>query len=93
MASLKNVRHEKFAQFVASGLTGADAYRPVPPVEGRKCLQRGVRVFPILQVDGHVPDYAEHGYESLRSKKIEVSFVCVPPTLHKGADRLLVLQR
>ena len=52
-----------------------------------------VRVFPILQVDGHVPDYAEHVYESLRSKKIEVSFVCVPPTLHKGADRLLVLQR
>ena len=56
-------------------------------------VAREVRVFPILQLDGHVPDYAEHVYESLRLKKIEVSFVCVPPTLHKGADRLLVLQR
>jgi hypothetical protein len=56
-------------------------------------VAREVRVFPILQVDGHVPDYAEHVYESLRSKKIEVSFVFVPPTLHKGADRVLVLQR
>ena len=56
-------------------------------------VAREVRVFPILQVDGHVPDYAEHVYQSLRSKKIEVSFVFVPPTLHKGADRVLVLQR
>ena len=58
-----------------------------------KMSSEEVRVFPILQVDGHVPDCAEHVYGSLRSKKIEVSFVCVPPTLHKGADRVLVLRR
>ena len=52
-----------------------------------------VRVFPILQLDGRVPDYAEDTYESLRAKKIEVSFESVPPTLHQGADKVLVLQR
>jgi hypothetical protein len=36
MASLKNVRHEKFAQCVASGLTGADAYRQVMNYTGKE---------------------------------------------------------
>ena len=36
MASLKNVRHEKFAQCVASGLTGADAYRQVINYTGKE---------------------------------------------------------
>ena len=36
MASLKNVRHEKFAQCVASGLTGADAYLQVMNYTGKE---------------------------------------------------------
>ena len=36
VASLKNVRHEKFAQCVASGLTGADAYRQVMNYTGKE---------------------------------------------------------
>jgi hypothetical protein len=36
MASLKNVRHEKFAQCVASGLTGAEAYRQVMNYTGKE---------------------------------------------------------
>jgi hypothetical protein len=56
-------------------------------------VAREVRVFPILQVDGRVPDYAEDIYDWLRAKEISVSFLSVPPTLHKGADRVLVLQR
>jgi hypothetical protein len=36
MASLKNVRHEKFVQCVASGLTGADAYRQVMNYTGKE---------------------------------------------------------
>ena len=56
-------------------------------------VAREVRVFPVLQLDGRVPDYAKEIYESLRAKRISVSFVSVPPTLHKGADRVLVLQR
>jgi hypothetical protein len=50
-------------------------------------------VFPILQLDGQVPDYVEDIYESLRARKVSVSFASVPPTLHKGADSVLVLQR
>ena len=34
--SLKNVRHEKFAQCVASGLTGADGYRQVMNYKGKE---------------------------------------------------------
>jgi hypothetical protein len=56
-------------------------------------VAREVRVFPVLQLDGREPDYAEDTYESLRAKKIEVSFESVPPTLHQGADKVLVLQR
>ena len=36
MASLKNVRHEKFAQCVASGLSGADAYRQAAEYSGKQ---------------------------------------------------------
>ena len=36
MASLKNVRHEKFAQCVASGLSGADAYRQAAEYSGNQ---------------------------------------------------------
>jgi hypothetical protein len=36
MASLKNVRHEKFAQCVASGLSGADAYRRAAEYSGKQ---------------------------------------------------------
>ena len=36
MASLKNIRHEKFAQCAASGLTGADAYRQVMNYTGKE---------------------------------------------------------
>ena len=36
MASLKSVRHEKFAQCVANGLTGADAYRQVINYTGKE---------------------------------------------------------
>ena len=36
MAVLKNSRHEKFAQGVASGLTGADAYRQVLGYTGKQ---------------------------------------------------------
>ena len=36
VASLKTVRHEKFAQCVASGLTGADAYRQVMNYTGKE---------------------------------------------------------
>jgi Terminase small subunit len=36
MASLKNVRHEKFAQCVASGLSGSDAYRQAAEYSGRQ---------------------------------------------------------
>jgi hypothetical protein len=36
MASLKNVRHEKFAQCVGSGLSGADAYRQVMNYTGKE---------------------------------------------------------
>ena len=36
MASLKNVRHEKFAQCVASGLSGADAYRQAAEYWGKQ---------------------------------------------------------
>ena len=52
-----------------------------------------VRVSPILQVDGRLPEYAEDIYESLRAKGISVSFDSVPPTLHQGADKVLILQR
>ena len=36
MASLKNVRHEKFAQCVASGLSGAEAYRQAAEYSGKQ---------------------------------------------------------
>jgi hypothetical protein len=36
MASVKNVRHEKFAQCVASGLSGADAYRQAAEYSGKQ---------------------------------------------------------
>ena len=36
MASLKNVRHEKFAQCVASGSSGADAYRQAAEYSGKQ---------------------------------------------------------
>ena len=36
MASLKNVRHEKFARCVASGLSGADAYRQAAEYSGKQ---------------------------------------------------------
>jgi hypothetical protein len=41
VASLKNVRHEKFAQCVASGLTGADAYRQVMNYTGKEADGNG----------------------------------------------------
>jgi hypothetical protein len=56
-------------------------------------VAREVRVFPILQLDGRVPAYADEIYGSLRATRIKVGFVSVPPTLHKGADKALVLQR
>lgn len=41
-APLKNVRHEKFAQLVASGMTQADAYREVYP-RSRAWMAKTVR--------------------------------------------------
>ncbi len=56
-------------------------------------IAREVGIFPILQVDGRVSEYAEDIYESLGAKRISVSCNSVPPTLHRGADKVLILQR
>ena len=45
------------------------------------------------KLDGRVPAYADEIYGSLRATRIKIGFVSVPPTLHKGADKALVLQR
>ncbi len=80
MASLKNVRHEKFAQCVASGLTGADAYRQVRNYTGKEADGNAANWMNRPGVRERVAELKEaNSGKATLSREQTIEFLCLNP--------------